>query len=50
MAGPGFLFGSMDEVRQDITRWEAPASSRLMLQCLDIDDLDAIELIARELL
>ena len=46
----GFLYGLIDEVRQEIKRWDAAGMSRLMLQLLDMDDLDAIRLIARELL
>ena len=44
----GFLFGLIDEVRQDLARWEATGISRAMLQMLDMDDLAAIELIGRE--
>jgi len=46
----GFLYGSIDEVRQELKRWDAAGMSRVMLQLLDMDDLDAIHLIARELL
>jgi F420-dependent oxidoreductase-like protein len=46
----GFLYGLIDEVRPEIKRWDAAGMSRLMLQLLDMDDLDAIRLIARELL
>ena len=46
----GFLYGLIDEVRQEIKRWDAAGMSRLMLQLLDMDDLDVIRLIARELL
>ena len=46
----GFLYGPIDEVRQELKRWDAAGMSRLMLQLLDMDDLDAIRLIARELL
>ena len=44
----GFLYGVIDEVRQDLARWEATGINRAMLQILDMDDLGAIELIGRE--
>jgi alkanesulfonate monooxygenase SsuD/methylene tetrahydromethanopterin reductase-like flavin-dependent oxidoreductase (luciferase family) len=46
----GFLYGLIDEVRHELKRWDAAGMSRVMLQLLDMDDLDAIRLIARELL
>ena len=46
----GFLHGVIDEVRQDLARWEAAGLHRVMLQMLDMDDLEAIRLIARECL
>ena len=46
----GFLFGVIDEVRQELRRWEATGIARAMLQMLDMDDLEAIELIGRECL
>jgi F420-dependent oxidoreductase-like protein len=46
----GFLYGVIDEVRQDLARWEAAGLHRVMLQMLDMDDLEAIRLIARECL
>ena len=45
-----FLFGSVDEVVRDLRRWHALGVQRVMLQCLDVDDLGAIELIAREVI
>jgi F420-dependent oxidoreductase-like protein len=46
----GFLYGVIDEVRQDLARWEATGMARAMLQVLDMDDVEAIQLIARECL
>ena len=43
-----FLFGSVDEVVRDLRRWQGLGVQAIMLQCLDIDDLAALELIARE--
>jgi hypothetical protein len=37
-------------VRRDLARWEATGIGRAMLQMLDMDDLEAIELIGRECL
>jgi hypothetical protein len=37
------------EVRADLARWEAAGMNRIMLQLLDMDDLEAIRLIGREL-
>ena len=45
-----FLFGSVDEVVRDLRRWHGLGVRRVMMQCLDIDDLAAIELIAREVI
>jgi alkanesulfonate monooxygenase SsuD/methylene tetrahydromethanopterin reductase-like flavin-dependent oxidoreductase (luciferase family) len=45
-----FLFGSVDEVVRDLRRWRALGIQRVMLQCLDPDDLAAIELVAREVI
>ena len=45
-----FLFGSVDEVVRDLRRWHGLGIQRVMLQCLDIDDLGAIELVAREVI
>lgn len=46
----GFLHGIIDEVRQDLARWEAAGVHRVMLQMLDMDDLEAMRLIGRECL
>ncbi len=45
-----FLHGSVDEVVRDLRRWQALGVHGVMLQFLDIDDLAAIELIAREVI
>ena len=45
-----FLYGSVDEVVRDLRRWHALGVQRVMLQCLDLDDLAAIELVAREVI
>ena len=44
----GFLFGSPDRVVDDLREWERAGVSRVMLQLFDMDDVEAIELIARE--
>ena len=46
----GFLHGLVEEVREGLARWEAAGVHRLMLQMLDMDDLDHMRLIARELI
>jgi hypothetical protein len=45
----GFLYGSIEEIRGGVARWEAAGMHRLMLQVLDMTDLDMIRLIGREL-
>ena len=45
-----FLFGSVDEIVRDLLRWHALGVQGVMLQCLDPDDLAALELIAREVI
>ena len=45
-----FLFGSVDEVVRDLRRWQGLGVQAVMLQCLDVDDLAALELIAREVI
>lgn len=45
----GFLYGSSDEVGLDLARWSELGIQRVMLQMLDQEDLDAIELIARQI-
>jgi alkanesulfonate monooxygenase SsuD/methylene tetrahydromethanopterin reductase-like flavin-dependent oxidoreductase (luciferase family) len=43
-----FLFGPPERMVEDLRRWHAAGVSRVMLQLLDMEDLDAIELIGRE--
>lgn len=45
----GLLHGTIAEVGEDLARWEAAGIARVMLQILDMDDLEAIRLIGREL-
>jgi F420-dependent oxidoreductase-like protein len=44
----GFLHGTPADVRRDLERWRAAGMARVMLQMLDMDDREAMELIARE--
>ena len=44
----GFLYGAPDEVAADLRAWAAEGIGRVMLQMLDLDDLAAMELIARD--
>jgi alkanesulfonate monooxygenase SsuD/methylene tetrahydromethanopterin reductase-like flavin-dependent oxidoreductase (luciferase family) len=44
----GFLHGTPADVRRDLARWREAGMQRVMLQMLDMDDLDAMDLIARE--
>lgn len=44
----GFLHGTPAEVVADLRRWEAAGISRVYLQMLDMNDLEAITLLARE--
>lgn len=44
----GFLHGAPGDVRRELERWRAAGMSRVMLQMLDMDDLEAMDLIARE--
>jgi alkanesulfonate monooxygenase SsuD/methylene tetrahydromethanopterin reductase-like flavin-dependent oxidoreductase (luciferase family) len=46
----GFLFGSPEEVVRDLRRWHALGIGRVMLQCLDMDDLALLDLVAREII
>jgi F420-dependent oxidoreductase-like protein len=46
----GFLYGAPEEIAADLQRWLALGVTRVMLQMLDMDDLAAIELIARKVL
>jgi alkanesulfonate monooxygenase SsuD/methylene tetrahydromethanopterin reductase-like flavin-dependent oxidoreductase (luciferase family) len=45
-----FLFGSPEDVVRDLRRWSGLGIDRVMLQCPDMDDIAAVELIAREVL
>lgn len=45
-----FLYGTPDEVVRDLRRWQALGIRRVMLQMLDMDDLAALELIARDVI
>jgi alkanesulfonate monooxygenase SsuD/methylene tetrahydromethanopterin reductase-like flavin-dependent oxidoreductase (luciferase family) len=44
----GFLFGEPARFVDELKRWEAVGVTRVMLQTLDMEDLAAIELLARE--
>jgi len=44
----GFLFGRPDRIVEDLREWERAGVSRVMLQLFDMDDVDAIGLMARE--
>jgi F420-dependent oxidoreductase-like protein len=44
-----FLYGTIDEVRDGLHRWEAAGIDRFMLQVLDMTDLDMIRLIGHQL-
>jgi F420-dependent oxidoreductase-like protein len=44
----GFLYGTPAEVAADLGRWQAVGVSRVYLQMLDMEDLEAIALLARE--
>ena len=44
-----FLLGTPERVIDDLRRWEGAGIASVMLQLLDMDDLDAIELIGREI-
>jgi alkanesulfonate monooxygenase SsuD/methylene tetrahydromethanopterin reductase-like flavin-dependent oxidoreductase (luciferase family) len=46
----GFLYGAPEEIAADLQRWAALGVTRVILQMLDMDDLAAIELIARKVL
>jgi F420-dependent oxidoreductase-like protein len=46
----GFLYGGADEVVRDLKRWDSLGIHRVLLQMLDMDDLPAIESIARDVL
>ena len=44
----GFLFGAPGALVDELRRWEKVGVTRVMLQTLDMEDLAAIELLARE--
>jgi len=44
----GFLYGTPAEVADSLRQWATAGMSRVMLQLLDMEDFDAIDLIARE--
>lgn len=46
----GFLYGSPAHVARDLAEWHRIGMSRVMLQMLDMTDLDAMGMIAREVL
>jgi F420-dependent oxidoreductase-like protein len=46
----GFLHGAPDAIAGGLRRWHGLGIGRVMLQMLDMDDLEAIDLIAREVL
>ena len=46
----GFLYGTPGEVAGDLRNWRERGIQRVMLQLIDLDDLDAVELIARAVL
>ena len=45
-----FLAGGPDRVLEDLRRWEAVGVERVLLQMLDLEDLGAVELFARQVL
>lgn len=45
-----FLFGSPEDVVRALARWRGLGVHRVMLQCPDMDDMPALELIAREVI
>jgi len=46
----GFLYGAPDDIVRDLERWQSLGVHRVLLQMLDMDDLAAIEAIARDIL
>ena len=44
----GFLFGAPSELVEELRAWEKLGVTRVMLQTLDMEDVAAIELLARE--
>jgi hypothetical protein len=46
----GFLYGGAEDIVRDLKRWDRVGIQRVLLQMLDMEDLPAIEGIAREVL
>ena len=46
----GFLHGGADDIVRDLKRWERLGIQRVLLQMLDMDDLPAMEAIAKDVL
>jgi alkanesulfonate monooxygenase SsuD/methylene tetrahydromethanopterin reductase-like flavin-dependent oxidoreductase (luciferase family) len=46
----GFLYGSADDIVRDLKRWQSLGIHRVLLQLLDMEDLAAIEAIAKDIL
>jgi alkanesulfonate monooxygenase SsuD/methylene tetrahydromethanopterin reductase-like flavin-dependent oxidoreductase (luciferase family) len=46
----GFLYGTPAEIATELRAWHAAGLGRVMLQMLDMDDLDAIALVADKVL
>ena len=46
----GFLYGGPDEITRDLERWDSLGIHRVLLQMLDMEDLPAIEAIAKDVL
>ena len=44
----GFLFGSPEEIRGELAEWHRIGMSRVMLQMLDMTDLEAMQLLGRD--
>lgn len=47
LRGRGLVLGTPDEIREQLTAWEAAGAQRIMLQWLNLDDLDGLEKLAR---
>lgn len=47
---PASSYGAPAEIAGELRAWQTAGMSRVMLQLLDMDDLDAIALIAGEIL
>ena len=46
----GFLYGSAEDVVRDLKRWQSLGIHRVLLQLLDMEDLPAIESIAKDII